>query len=220
MKETFFCSWSGGKDSALSLYKALQSNGEAKKLLTMFGETKSRSRSHNLPLSLIKAQSISLGIPMITKKASWQNYEKVFIRTLKEFKDSGIDKGVFGDIDINEHKEWEEQVCKKAGIKACLPLWGNDREKLLHDFLNLGFRAVIVVVNEDYLDKRYLGKVLDKALIKEFKSKGVDPNGEKGEYHSFVIDGPIFNKKINISCEDKIYHAGYWFQDVKLIKSK
>jgi len=219
MNNNFFCSWSGGKDSALSLYKAIQKDLKPKKLLNMMNEKGENSRSHNLPLSILKAQAESLNIPLTTKRSSWDDYEEIFINTLKDFKKEGIDKGVFGDIDLAEHREWEEKVCNKAGLEAVLPLWNQDREALLHEFIDLGFKTMIIVVNEDYLDKKYLGKILDKNLIKEFKEIGIDPSGENGEYHTVVIDGPIFDKKVKIEKKEILNNENYWFQSVELTNS-
>ncbi|MCF8009582.1 MAG: hypothetical protein K9K32_07420, partial [Halanaerobiales bacterium] len=122
MDSKSFCSWSGGKDSSLSLYKAIENNMNAKFLLNILNETGKRSRSHNLPIEVIEAQSDSLKIPLVTKKASWDQYQEVFINTLKDLKEKGINTGIFGDIDIIDHKKWEEKVCKKAKMKAELPL--------------------------------------------------------------------------------------------------
>ena len=219
MSNQFFCSWSGGKDSALALYRALQQDLKPKKLLNMLNEKGENSRSHNLPLSVLKAQAASLEIPLVTKRTSWNDYESVFIETLKEFAEDGIKKGVFGDIDLEEHREWEEMVCRKANMTAYLPLWNQDREALLYEFLNLGFKTMIVVVNEDYLDKKYLGKIVDKNLVIEFKELGIDPSGENGEYHTVVLDGPIFKNKINVGKKEVVNNDNYWFQTIELINS-
>lgn len=219
MSNQFFCSWSGGKDSALALYRALQQDLKPKKLLNMLNEKGENSRSHNLPLSVLKAQAASLEIPLVTKRTSWNDYESVFIETLKEFAEDGIKKGVFGDIDLEEHREWEEMVCRKANMTAYLPLWNQDREALLYEFLNLGFKTMIVVVNEDYLDKKYLGKIVDKNLVIKFKELGIDPSGENGEYHTVVLDGPIFKNKINVAKKEVVNNNNYWFQTIELINS-
>ena len=219
MNNNFFCSWSGGKDSCLALYKAIEADLKPKRLLNMLNEEGDNSRSHNLPLSVLKAQANSLDIPLTTKRTSWDDYEEKFIETIKQFKKEGIDQGVFGDIDLEEHREWEEKVCSKAGLTAQLPLWEQKREDLLNEFIELGFKTMIIVINEDYLDKKYLGKVIDKKIIKEFKDIGIDPSGENGEYHTVVIDGPIFNKRIKLKIKEQLKHDNYWFQPVELINS-
>ena len=219
MNKTSFCSWSAGKDSALSLYKALNNGLDVKYLLNMMNEDGKNSRSHNLSLEILKEQSDSLDIPLITRNTSWDNYEELFIDTLKRFKDEEINSGIFGDIDLEDHRKWEEKVCNKAGLKAVLPLWQEKRKILLNEFLDLGFKTMIVVINENYMDKKYLGKILDNRLVNEFEEIGIDPNGENGEYHSVVLDGPIFNYSIEVKRQDKLYNEGYWFQEIKLINT-
>jgi len=219
MIKNSFCSWSGGKDSTLSLYKALKNGLEVKYLLNMMNEDGKNSRSHNLSLEILKEQSDSLDIPLITRNTSWDNYEELFIDTLKRFKDEEINSGIFGDIDLEDHRKWEEKVCNKAGLKAVLPLWQEKRKILLNEFLDLGFKTMIVVINENYMDKKYLGKILDNRLVNEFEEIGIDPNGENGEYHSVVLDGPIFNYPIEVKRQDKLYNEGYWFQEIKLINT-
>ena len=219
MSKTSFCSWSGGKDSTLSLYKALKNGLEVKYLLNMMNEDGKNSRSHNLSLEILKEQSNSLDIPLITRNTTWDNYEEIFIDTLKQFKDEGINNGIFGDIDLEDHRKWEEKVCAKADLEAVLPLWQQKRKVLLNEFLDLGFKTMIVVINENYMDKKYLGKILDKDLINEFEDIGIDPNGENGEYHSVVLDGPIFDYPIKVKKQDKLYNEGYWFQEIKLINT-
>ena len=114
----FFCSWSGGKDSALSLHRAIQAGGIPAALLTMMTEGGERSRSHGLRLDVLRSQAEALGLPLITRSASWSTYEDVFRETVREFAQQGITAGVFGDIDLDEHREWCVRVCREAGLKA------------------------------------------------------------------------------------------------------
>ncbi|MGE5579059.1 MAG: adenosine nucleotide hydrolase [Bacillota bacterium] len=115
----FFCSWSGGKDSCLSLYRAVQAGGIPAALLTMMTEGGERSRSHGLGTEIIRAQAGALGIPLVTRSASWGTYEGVFREAVREFAERGITTGVFGDIDLEEHREWCVRVCREAGVRVC-----------------------------------------------------------------------------------------------------
>ncbi|MFL7794302.1 MAG: diphthine--ammonia ligase [Anaerolineae bacterium] len=210
----FVCSWSGGKDSCLALYRAMQVGARPAFLLSMLREDGLRSRSHGLPREILQAQADSLGIPLVTKTASWDDYESTFIVALEELKDAGVQVGVFGDIDIDEHRLWEEKVCDAAGIDAYLPLWKAPRLVLLGEFLLLGFDATIVTVNSEKLGKAYLGKLIGLELVKEFVSLGIDPSGEKGEYHTVVTNGPIFSEPVRLKPGEQSLHDGYWFLDV------
>jgi len=216
--KTFFCSWSGGKDSCLSLYYALKQGGIPKRLITMLIENGERSRSHGLSLNLLKKQSESLNIPLRTYATSWEDYETNFITALKEMKESGINLGVFGDIDIDDHKKWVKKVCNKTNILEYLPLWKKPRRKIVQEFIDDEFKAIIVTVKDKLLDKELLGRELDENLIGILEKKGVDLAGENGEYHTMVTGGPIFKKDIEYKLEEKLFFNGYWFQNVSVEK--
>lgn len=217
--KTFFCSWSGGKDSCLSLYYALKQGGIPKRLITMLIENGERSRSHGLSLNLLKKQSESLNIPLSTYATSWEDYETNFITALKEIKESGINTGVFGDMDIEDHKSWVKKVCNKTNVVEYLPLWKKARRKMVKEFIDYGFKAIIVAVKDDkLLGKELLGREFDNNLIKILEKRGVDPAGENGEYHTLVTGGPIFTNDIECKLEEKIFFNGYWFQNVSVEK--
>lgn len=209
----FVCSWSGGKDSCLALHRAMKA-GRPMKLFTMLDETGLHSRSHRLPASLLDAQAAALGLPRETRTASWGDYEAGFVSALGEFKAEGAEAAVFGDIDIEEHGRWEEKVCAEAGLRACLPLWKEDRRALMEEFLGLGFRAIIVVVNEKMLDPAFLGRELSAGLMAELERAGADVCGENGEYHTAVLDGPIFRRPVAVRRTRVLRHNGYGFLDL------
>ena len=207
----FFCSWSGGKDSCLALYHAIRGKGKPKRLLTMMSEGDRGSRSHALPRSLLEDQARQLGIPIVFRSVSWEAYEAVFSAALREFKADGIDEGVFGDIDVEPHRDWCLRVCGASGIRACHPLWKRPRRELLEEFIDLGFRAVIVVTNADTLGPEWLGRTIDRNAITELEKIGIDPSGESGEYHTVVTGGPIFQSSIHVNFQEPVLHDGYWF---------
>lgn len=213
---SFFCSWSGGKDSCLALYYALREGGKPSKLVTMLIEDGKRSRSHGLSLDLLRAQAQSLNIPLYTCSTSWSNYEENFSVILRGIKKEAINFGIFGDIDLEDHKAWVERVCSYENINSYLPLWQKGRREIVEEFINLGFKATIVAVKDGVLDNSYLGKELDNNLLKEFEKIGIDACGENGEFHTVVTDGPIFSKQINIKKLDVVLRSGYWFLDIAI----
>jgi uncharacterized protein (TIGR00290 family) len=215
-QRSFFSSWSGGKDSCLAYYRAIKEGGLPHCLFTIM-ENSNRSKSHYLPVDLLKKQASSIGIPLVSRSASWEDYEAVFISVLQEFKSQGIEAGVFGDIDLEGHKEWVEKVCAKTNFKAYEPLWKSSRKDLLREFIDDGFQAIIVAVKDGILEKDILGRTLDWELIKTFEACGIDLSGEKGEYHTVVIDGPIFSSIIKIELKDQVYQEGYWFQEISVL---
>ena len=193
-----FSSWSGGKDSCLAVYKVVEEGYSIKKLLTMFSMENGISSAHRLKEEIIKAQANAIGVDCIVGRALFNDYEDVFVSNLKLFKEEGIDYGVFGDIDLQEHREWEERVCEKASITAVLPLWQQDRKELVQEFIKLGFKAKIVVVNTTMMDTRFLGQDLSFSLLEEIEKSGADVCGENGEYHTVVYDGPLFKKPVDL----------------------
>lgn len=206
----FFSSWSGGKDSTLALYKEIEKGGAPKLLLSIFGEDGYRSRAHGLRRDIIKMQSESLGIPFRIVEAEWGEYREVFLKFLKEAASDKLGFGVFGDIDLVAHREWIEDLAKDSGVEPHFPLWGMKREDVVREFIEKGFHAVIVSCRKDALDKSFLGRKLDYDLLEELRAKGVDLAGENGEYHTLVLDGPIFRRKLEVrfgnATEDEKQH--------------
>ena len=206
-----FSSWSGGKDCALATYKAISQGHEVLYLVNFISEDGERTRSHGIKASALALQAEAIGIPLIQRKTSWENYEENFKKVVRELKDKGIEGGVFGDIDLEEHREWVERVCTELEIMALLPLWGVKAEKLIDEFLKLEFKAIVIATR---LEEELLGKVLDKALVEEITQLGSHPCGERGEYHTFVTAGPIFKKGLKVSRGKTEMRDGMWFLEI------
>jgi diphthine-ammonia ligase len=204
-------SWSGGKECALATYKAISQGHEVLYLLNFVSEDGERSRSHGIKASVVALQAEAVGLPVIQVKTSWENYEENFKKAVRELRNKGIEGGVFGDIDLEEHREWVERVCSEVGMKAFLPLWGIKPEELIEELLRLKFKAIIVATR---LDKQLLGKVLDKALIRQISRLGSHPCGENGEYHTFVTEGPIFKKPLKVTRGESRKRDDIWFWDI------
>ncbi len=214
VKPKSFVSWSGGKDCALSYYRATETNRIAY-LLNMIAETGDVSRSHGIRTKIMQLQAEAIGVPLMQVKSSWESYEAQFKKAVAVLKEKGVEVGIFGDIDLEEHRQWEERVSRESGISAVLPLWGTKRERLLHEFMESGFEAVVVAIKEDLLGHKWLGRRIDKDFISEISNvSGVDASGENGEYHTFVLSGPIFHKRLQIVKSEKITRQGYCFLDI------
>ena len=212
--KTFFCSWSGGKDSCLALYLAIQNGATPRALLTMLQEDGERSRSHGLPVSVLQQQALALGIPLVMCKSSWDNYEQNFLDIISEFRKEGIEYGVFGDIDLEAHLEWVERVCSSVQIQSYEPLWKTPRRDLLAKFFQLGFKATIIAIKQGTLDNSFLGRTLNDEVITEMEDAGIDASGEEGEYHTVVTNGPIFRNAVAIKSGEHILRDGYCFLDI------
>jgi len=206
-----FSSWSGGKECNLATYKAICQGHEVLFLLNFISEDGERSRSHGTKASVLALQAEAIGIPIIQVKTSWEGYEGNFKKAVRELRSKGIEGGVFGDIDVEEHREWVERVCSEVGIKAFLPLWEINAEKLIEELLKLKFKAIIVATR---LDEAFLGKVLDKDLIRQISKLGSHPCGENGEYHTFVKEGPTFRKALKITRGEVKKRDNVWLWDI------
>jgi uncharacterized protein (TIGR00290 family) len=191
---------SGGKDSLLALWHAKAQGIDVTTLLTMFDETGQRSRSHGVSLSLMQQQAASLGMQLVTPSASWKTYEATFVAQLKQLKESGHEAVVFGDIDLQPHRDWEEKVCAQAGLQAVLPLWQRSRLELARQSLELGFKSIVVCVDHKFLPREFAGRWYDESFIADLPD-GVDACGENGEFHTFVYDGPMFSSALAVHVE-------------------
>jgi len=210
-----FCSWSGGKDSAMALHEAVRAGAEPELLLTMMVADGGRSRSHGLSRELLGAQAAALGLPIRFGGASWEGYEAEFGRLLvTEAASPGIATGVFGDIDLQEHRDWVERVCAAAGVDACLPLWQRDRRAFMAEVIEAGFEAVVVAVRDGVLPVELLGRTIDAELVAAIEREGADAAGENGEYHSLVVAGPLFERRLEIELGERLLRDGVWFLDV------
>ncbi len=213
-------SWSGGKDSCLACYKALQNGYKIKHLLNFVSRESGRGCFHGIEKDLIKLQTELIGIPLTQKQvtADMKEYEKEFKQAVSEFRDKGIGKMVFGDVYLDEHKDWVERVCKEVGIAPIEPLWARDPFDIVEEFVDLGFKSVVVSCQADKFDKDFVGRIVDRDLINELKSRNICPCGENGEFHTFVIDGPIFKRPVNIIKSEPVLKQGFWkhwFLDIK-----
>ncbi|WP_454193902.1 Dph6-related ATP pyrophosphatase [Paenibacillus sp. Marseille-Q7038] len=194
----FIASFSGGKDSVLALYKGMQT-GRAVGLIVMLEEEGKRSRSHGMPPELIQAQADSIGLPVFTAAASWEEYEAVFMGLLTQAKNQGAEVLVTGDLDVPAHGCWHEKVSQNAGLGLGMPLWEMDHREAVKEFIDLGFTTIVVTVNLSLgMREEDLGRTLTHDYIKELEARGIDPCGEGGEFHTTVIDGPIFKRSIPV----------------------
>jgi uncharacterized protein (TIGR00290 family) len=213
MNKNIACSWSGGKDSCFALMQAVKQGYTPKVVLTMLNENGKISRSHGISLELLQQQASALGLPMVTISSSWNNYEENFINTLKEIKQKyNIDAMVFGDIDIDRHRLWEEKVCEAANISALLPLWQRLRKDLALEIIESRIESIVVSCNTE-LGEDFLGKSYSKALLDELESTTIDQCGENGEFHSLVYNCPLFNNKLVLPKYTKKTIEKYCFVD-------
>jgi uncharacterized protein (TIGR00290 family) len=231
-----FC-WSGGKDSSYALHKVLQEEiYDVKFLLSTISGNYKRLSMHGVREELIQAQADSIGIPLLkvyVYEASNAEYEKQMNETLLKIKESGIDTVLFGDIFLEDLRQYRENKMAQLGMQCIFPIWKTNTRWMLSDFVEKGFKTYICCINDGYLDEDWCGRLIDAAFINELPAT-VDPCGENGEFHSFCFEGPVFKKQMSISVGEKNYKAlelktsdhptpikdvgtkGFWFVDLLL----
>lgn len=224
--------WSGGKDSAHALWRAIRSGRyEIVALLTTVNRDTHRSTMHGIPMPLLEAQAESIGIPLqvvdLTPKGNMEDYAEAMSRAVEEFKARGVTHFIFGDIFLHDVRKYREQQLAPHGIEVVEPLWGQSSEEVMRDYLATGLKTVVVTTMADGLGAGAIGQVIDAGFVASLPA-GTDPNGENGEYHTFCYDGPIFRSPVpfrlgepfNESYDIRLDDGGtktytYWFADLR-----
>jgi len=193
-------SWSGGKDSTMAAYHLLASRKyEITALLTTVTEEFDRISMHGVRRELLEQQAESLGIPlrmmMIPKDCTNEIYEARMRETLGHFKAQGITRIAFGDLFLEDVKQYRDERLAQVGMTGLYPIWLRDTDELVRTFIGLGFKAILACVDTEAIDASFAGREIDHALLADLP-ESADPCGEYGEYHSFVYAGPIFKQAI------------------------
>ncbi len=216
--------WSGGKDSALALYRLLQAKEyDPRYLVTSVNEKYGRISMHGVRLELLRRQAASIGIPLHTllmpEMPDMDTYDRMMLQTLSAFKAEGIDYSIFGDIFLEDLKAYRERQLVRVPMQGVFPIWKEPSADLVREFIDLGFKAVLVCVDERVLERSFAGRLIDEQLLKDLPDN-VDPCGENGEYHSFVFDGPIFSAPVAFELGEVVHRqyqtgrTGFWYQDL------
>jgi uncharacterized protein (TIGR00290 family) len=201
--------WSGGKDSSLCLHKIMEEGRYIIDcLLTSVNSFHDRISMHGVRRGLLEAQAEAIGIGLQTielpEEPGMQEYEQAISDKIAFLKQQGYTEAIFGDIFLEDLRRYREEKLQHEGISCVFPLWKIPTQQLIEEFIQMGFKAVIVCVNEQYLDKSFCGRIIDGSFLEDLP-KGVDPCGENGEYHSFVFDGPIFKWPVTFQKGEVIY---------------
>ena len=213
-------SWSGGKDSALALYYLLlEKEYEVKTLLTTVSADYNRISIHGVRRKLLEKQSQSIGIPVhiisLPKDVSNDEYEEIMRNEMIKFKSQQVKNVVFGDVFLEDIREYRESNLSKIGMNAIFPLRGIPSKVLARKFIDLGFRAIITCVDSTVLDDSFVGQFFDDDFLSAIPSK-VDPCGENGEFHTFVFNGPVFSYQIQFKKGKVVYRdKRFYFIDLQ-----
>ena len=215
----------------MALYRLQQEpRYNVERLITTVNQHHDRVSMHGLRRDLLLKQVMEIDIPSSTielpEQPDMATYESLMGTTLKSLKDEGFDHAAFGDIFLQDLKTYRERQMAGYGLKTIFPLWQKDSKTLLQEFIDLGFKAILVCVDAKKLDASFAGRIIDERFIADLPD-GVDPCGENGEYHTFCFDGPIFKQAIPFQIGERIYReydapsggkkeekAQFWFCDL------
>ncbi|MBE6039118.1 MAG: diphthine--ammonia ligase [Anaerofustis stercorihominis] len=200
----FVMSYSCGKDSTLALQKLTDMGNECIALLVMVNENAGRSYFHGADYELMEKFSAALDIPLIVCPSDGYDYHIKFEEGLKKAKDLGAEAVGFGDIDLEGNRQWGVDRCENAGLGYFYPLWQRDREDVLSEIIDAGYECIIKSVDKSKLGTEFLGRKLTHSLIEEMKNTGIDACGENGEYHTIVVNGPVFRMPLDVKVGDII----------------
>jgi uncharacterized protein (TIGR00290 family) len=206
-------SWSGGKDSCAALHRT-HADYDFVCMITMFDEPAERSRSHGLRPEVLAAQADRLGLSRVTGRCTWQTYDAAFAEVLRQVKADGVTHVIFGDIMFDEHRRWAERMCEAAGLTAVEPLFGLSTVMLFEEWTASGADAVIVTARAELLDETWLGRPLRRDMLDAFTHLGVDPCGERGEYHTVVTNSPLFSRPLVLEAGATVQRSGCWALDL------
>jgi uncharacterized protein (TIGR00290 family) len=221
MKEPAVMSWSGGKDSAMALHELLRAGDyEVTGLLTTVSDEFHRISHHGVREALLDEQALAIGIPLEKVYLPSGNsggctndvYEAIMERVMIAYRARGVQTVAFGDLFLEDLREWREANLAKAGMRGIFPIWKRDTTKFAHDVIASGYKAYLSCV-ERKVGPGFVGRAYDEKLLSELPA-GIDPCGEYGEFHSFVYDGPIFKKPVQVSVGEIVVRDGRYFADL------
>jgi uncharacterized protein (TIGR00290 family) len=213
-------SWSSGKDSAMALHVArTQLDLDITALLVTMNADADRVAMHAVRRELLAAQAQRLDVPVhlvdIPSPCPNEVYEAAMTDALAVARDAGVGQMVFGDLFLEDVREYRETRLAGTGITPVFPLWGCPTDRLARDMLDAGLRAVLTCVDPSALSPAFVGRRFDERLLADLPAD-VDPCGERGEFHSFVWDGPGFSAPIDIEVGEVVERDGFVFCDVGL----
>jgi len=210
-------SWSSGKDSAWTLYTLKQQGANVVALVTTVNEQFERVAMHAVRRQLLQAQAAVAGIPLIEVSIPYpcsnEQYEAAMRGLVEQLQQQGVERMAFGDLYLEDIRSYREDRLQGTGIEPVFPLWQQPTDQLAQQMIDGGLKAVLTAVDPKQLAPEFCGRYFDASLLKDLP-EGIDPCGENGEFHSFVFDGPMFSKPVEVEIGEVIERDGFYFCDV------
>lgn len=200
-KHKTILSWSGGKDSAITLQRLLKDDRvSVERLLVSVNKSTDRVSMHGVRKELIQKQSEILGVPVtflnLPKNPSMEEYDSILKNQMTNLMKEGFTHSAFGDIFLEDLRDYREKQLDKIGMESLFPIWGEDTAQLAKQFIEDGFKAIFACVDKSKSIHEFAGELYSKQFLEEIPDH-IDPCGENGEFHTFVYDGPIFSEPIS-----------------------
>jgi uncharacterized protein (TIGR00290 family) len=219
-KPKAFVSWSSGKDCAFALWEARQAGElDIRGLLTTTNEAVGRVAMHGTRSELMRQQADATGLPVLEVGLPWpcsnEDYASRMIVTCEAMKAEGVTHVVYGDLFLEDIRAYRDEKMAQAGLTAVYPLWKRDTQQLARDMIASGLRTVVVCVDPKKLDPNFAGRWFDEQFLDDLPN-GIDPCGENGEFHTFVVDGPMFSAAIKVEVGETVERDGFVYADVKV----
>jgi uncharacterized protein (TIGR00290 family) len=208
--------FSGGKDSMLAVDRAGRLGYTDLRLVTLYDEDSGRVRFHGVPIGVMQAQAAALGLPIDCYPTTPATFEMVFLEALEEQWALGVHGAIFGNIHLADVRAWYEERVRAAGLEHIEPLWGEPPAALVREVIARGYRAVLTCVETARADRAWLGQPITPELVDTFAAAGIDPCGERGEYHTLVTDGPLFQRPLAVQMGDLHEENGFCQLDIQL----
>lgn len=210
--------WSSGKDSAWALHVLRQQREvEVVGLLTTVNATHDRVAMHAVRSELLRAQADAVGLPLTCVQLPWPcsnaDYEALMARAHDEARERGIEVVAFGDLFLEDVRRYREERMAGTGLRPIFPLWGEPTDALARRMIAGGLRARLTCVDPRQLPSSFVGRDFDEALLAALP-EGVDPCGERGEFHSFAYEGPMFRRPVAIRSGEVVERDGFVFADL------
>jgi uncharacterized protein (TIGR00290 family) len=213
-------SWSSGKDSAWSLH-VLRKRGEVEVvgLLTTVNEVYSRVAMHAVRVELLEAQAAAVGLPLwkipLPSPCSNGEYEAAMLAAIERAKSDGVNTFAFGDLFLEDIRRYREERLRGTGVALTFPVWAMPTPKLAREMIASGLRARVTCVDPKQLPPSFAGREFDAEFLADLPP-GVDPCGERGEFHTFAYDGPMFRHRVPVQGGEIVERDGFVFADLLL----
>jgi len=221
-KPTVVVSWSSGKDCAFALHQVrTEAKYEVVGILTTLNQENERIPMHGVRKELLQRQMAALDLPaetvMLPVPCDNQTYRRLIGGAVEVLRQRGVQKVVFGDLFLEDLRQYRVEQMKGSGLELLFPLWRRDTRQLSREMVESGLRAVVTCVDQRVLSAEYVGRQYDLEFLNDLPPD-VDPCGENGEFHTVVVDGPMFSRKIDVKVGGKVVRGDFAFADVLPIK--